>query len=231
MKDKYQKTTEESLHTDAARCRSKALHPFFVSKILTPESADKNMRNQDLKIKKQDLFFIEHTGDRGYNSSSRQNDWNGKNRCMLHLGKVRRIEMKLEAEKILSIHARCASEFEVKDDGAGFLRVIPITGGTFEGKISGEVISGGADWNTARENGISHVFAKYLLKTDDGVYIAVENEGKIDFSDTAQMIKTAPRFQTDDKGRYAWLNTGVYVGALEGGSEPGSVEITVYRLA
>ncbi len=127
--------------------------------------------------------------------------------------------MKLEAEKILSIHVRCASEFEVKDDGAGFLRVIPITGGTFEGKISGEVV------------GISHVFAKYLLKTDDGVYIAVENEGKIDFSDTAQIIKTAPRFQTDDKGRYAWLNTGVYVGALEGGSEPGSVEITVYRLA
>lgn len=139
--------------------------------------------------------------------------------------------MKLEAEKVISIHVICDPEYEVKDDGAGFLRVIPIKGGTFEGKVSGTVVSGGADWNTARENGISHVFAKYLLKTDDGVYIAVENEGKIDFSDSTQTIKTVPRFQTDDKGRYAWLNTGVYVGALEGGSKPGSVEITVYRLA
>lgn len=139
--------------------------------------------------------------------------------------------MQLEAEQILCIHVTCDPEMEVKNDGSGYLRVIPITGGTFEGKICGEVVSGGADWNTTRENGISHVFAKYLLKTEDGEYIAIENEGKIDFTSEKQdRIKTVPRFQADAKGRYAWLNTGVYVGALEGGSQPGRVEIAVYRL-
>lgn len=139
--------------------------------------------------------------------------------------------MQLEAEQILNIHVICQPEMEVKNDGSGYLRVIPIKGGTFEGKLCGEVISGGADWNTARENGISHVFAKYLLKTEDGEYIAIENEGKINFtSDRQDEIKTVPRFQADDKGPYAWLNTGVYVGALEGGSQPGCVEITIYRM-
>jgi len=76
--------------------------------------------------------------------------------------------MTLEAELIMKIHVQCEKDMEVKSDGSGYLRVIPIVGGTFEGKINGTVVPGGADWNTQRENGISHVFAKYLLKTDDG---------------------------------------------------------------
>lgn len=138
--------------------------------------------------------------------------------------------MQLEAEELLKIHVVCEPDMEVKNDGSGYLRVIPIVGGTFGGHIRGEVVPGGADWNTTRENGISHVFAKYLLKTEDGEYIAIENEGKIDFQNGGQLIKTVPRFQADWQGNYAWLNTGVYVGSLEGGSEPGTVEITIYRM-
>lgn len=139
--------------------------------------------------------------------------------------------MILEAEEILRIHVECGKNIEIKEDGSGYLRVIPIIGGWFEGKINGTIVPGGADWNTQKSNGISHVFAKYVLRTEDGECIAIENEGKIDFRQNEQRIKTVPTFQADHESRYAWLNTGVYVGELGGGKEEGQVEIVIYRLA
>jgi hypothetical protein len=68
-----------------------------------------------------------------------------------------------------------------------------------------------------------------LLKTEDGEYIAIENEGKIKFDESTR-VKTTPRFQADASGKYAWLNSGCYVGTLDAGKEPGQVEITIYRL-
>lgn len=138
--------------------------------------------------------------------------------------------MYLEATKILNIHVQCEKEMEVNHDGSGFLRVIPIVGGTFEGDISGVVISGGADWNTTYDNGISHVFAKYVLRADNGDYIAIENEGKIKWSRSEQRIKTVPRFQVNQNSPYAWLNDGVYVGELQTGGAIGYVEIIIYKL-
>lgn len=138
--------------------------------------------------------------------------------------------MNLEAELIMKLQVKIENSLDVKDDGSGYLRVIPIIGGTFEGKINGTIVPGGADWNTARENGISHVFAKYLLKTEDGEFIAIENEGKINFGEGLSKIVTSPRLQADSKGNYAWLNTGVYVGSLEVGKVEGMVEITIYKM-
>lgn len=138
--------------------------------------------------------------------------------------------MNLQAELIMKLHVQCEKTMEVKNDGSGYLRVIPIIGGTFEGKLNGEIVSGGADWNTSRDNGVAHVFAKYLIKTEDGEYIAIENEGKIRF-DEKSIIKTSPRFQADSKGNYAWLNSGIYVASLEPGAKEGQVEITVYKMS
>lgn len=138
--------------------------------------------------------------------------------------------MTLDAELIMKLQVQCEKEMEVRNDGSGFLRVIPIVGGTFEGKISGEIVPGGADWNTEREDGTARVFAKYLLKTNDGEFIAIENEGKINFKENG-FIKTTPRFQADLSGKYSWLNYGVYVGSLEGGKKEGQVEITIYKIA
>lgn len=138
--------------------------------------------------------------------------------------------MKLEAKEILRIHVQCGKDLEVKNVGGGYLRVIPIIGGYFEGEINGTVVPGGADWNTQRANGISHVYAKYVLKTDDDVFISIQNEGNINFSDTEQRIKTVPQFQVDENSKYGWLNSGVYVGTLEVGKE-GRVEIRIYKLS
>lgn len=137
--------------------------------------------------------------------------------------------MNLEAELIMHLHVQCQVDMEVKDDGGGYLRVIPIVGGNFQGKVNGTIVPGGADWNTSRNNDTSHVFAKYLLKTDDGEYIGIENEGKINNLEPLE-IKTTPRFQVDSNSKYGWLNNGVYVASLMPGELEGQIEIVIYRM-
>ena len=138
--------------------------------------------------------------------------------------------MQLQAEEILHIRVICTPSLDVKNNLNGYLRVIPICGGTFDGKITGKVINGGADWNTQKtSNGTAHVFAKYLLQADDGTYIAIENEGIIDPTEN-RFIQTTPSFTVDCKSPYAWLNYGVYVGSLEPDTGDYSVKIRIYRL-
>lgn len=138
-------------------------------------------------------------------------------------------EISLLAEEVLKIHAKCTPGLEVGKSRDGFLCVIPIVGGSFEGKIAGRVISGGADWNTRKDRG-AHVFAKYLLQAEDGEYIAIENAGVIPDDSEDVKIKTVPSFTAREEGPYAWLNYGVYVGSLGSGEEEGTVEITIYKM-
>jgi len=134
--------------------------------------------------------------------------------------------VQLGAEEILKINVICSKPLEVGKDSRGTLKVIPIEGGHFEGVINGIVVSGGADWNTEWSEG-AHVFAKYLLKTDDGQYIAIENEGII--LNDKSTVKTTPRFRTEGSGKYGWLNYGVYAGSLKGKSAE-EVEIIIYKM-
>jgi hypothetical protein len=65
--------------------------------------------------------------------------------------------------------------------GSGRLQVIPITGGTICGEtIKRKWCSGGADWNVTHQDGIAHMFVRYLLETDDGEFVAIKNEGLIE---------------------------------------------------
>lgn len=137
--------------------------------------------------------------------------------------------MKLEAKQIMTLQVQCGDCLEIGDNGTGYLRVIPIIGGTVEGEVTGEVVCGGADWNTTFPSGISHACAKYLISTTDGEIIDIQNEGYINFEQESK-IKTSPKFKADINGKYAWLNHGVYVAALDPGQEEGQVVITVYKL-
>ena len=137
----------------------------------------------------------------------------------------------LQADEIMRLTVKIAEPQVVGSMGCGRLQVIPIIGGTFTGeKINGKVVPGGADWNTTRQDGSAHVFAKYLLETDDGEFIAIENEGLIG-PDSETVIKTKPTFSANNAGRYRDLNYGIYVGELAG--TPGardSVDIVIYKL-
>lgn len=141
--------------------------------------------------------------------------------------------MKLESELVMELTVECTKVLEVGKTNEGFLNVIPIIGGKVSGlNIKGEVIPGGADWNVAIDEKVSHVLAKYCFKTDDGVVISVENEGYIDNSKFGEtIIKTVPKFQVDKGSKYEWLRSGVFVGSLAvRESEDIVVDIKIYKL-
>lgn len=149
--------------------------------------------------------------------------------------------MQLEAELVLELKVELGPTQEVGNTPTGFLRLIPITGGTFSGpNIQGSILSGGYDWNTARHDHTAHAFAKYALLTDDGVVISVENEGvipsesqpsqtnqtnQISHSSHSSLIKTTTRFEVED-GKYDWLRSGVFVGSLEVGAGTSAITST-----
>lgn len=102
----------------------------------------------------------------------------------------------------------------------GERRIIPITGGRFEGpQMRGEILPGGADWQIVTADGTTLLEARYTLRTDDGVLIYVRNIGirhgppevlaaiargeQVD--PTKYYFRALPTFETGDK-KYAWLN-------------------------
>ena len=67
---------------------------------------------------------------------------------------------------------------ELGRTAVGMRRIIPISGGFFDGPMmSGEVLSGGADWQVIRDDGTAFVEARYTLRTRTGALIYVENKG------------------------------------------------------
>jgi hypothetical protein len=80
------------------------------------------------------------------------------------------------------------ARFEVKLDApvlevgevesTGNRRIIPITGGTFEGpRLKGQILNNGADWQVVQGNGLARLDTRYALKTDDGALIYIQTHG------------------------------------------------------
>src|SRR5262252_9761458 len=102
----------------------------------------------------------------------------------------------------------------------GERRIIPITGGHFEGEqLAGEVLPGGADWQLVRADGSALLEARYTLRTRDGALVYVRNRGvrsgppevlarlaRGEAVDPASYyFRTVPQFETGAP-QYAWLN-------------------------
>ena len=135
--------------------------------------------------------------------------------------------MTLTDSHAFSIEAIVGEPVEVGETPAGFRRVIPILGGTVSDGLSGEVLPGGADWNTVRRDGSVHLWARYEFRTADGVVVSVINEAFHDAE--ATVILTRPTFEVGAAGP-AWLAAGFFVGVLTGAAVPGRVRIDVRQL-
>jgi Protein of unknown function (DUF3237) len=111
----------------------------------------------------------------------------------------------------------------------GRRRIIPITGGTFEGPaIKGTVEAGGADWQIIRADNVAELDAQYTLKTDDGVFIYIKNKGyrqgppevmqrlaKGETVDAKEYyFRTTPVFETASD-KYNYLNKYIYIATGE----------------
>lgn len=103
---------------------------------------------------------------------------------------------------------------------AGERRIIPITGGRFEGpRMRGEILAGGADWQIVAADGTALLEARYTLRTDDGALIYVRNIGvrhgppevlaaiaRGELIDPSKYyFRAVPAFETGAP-KYAWLN-------------------------
>ena len=109
----------------------------------------------------------------------------------------------------------------------GERRIIPITGGRFEGdRLAGEVLPGGADWQVVQPDGTARLEARYTLRTRDGALVYVRNRGVRSgpaevlariargeaVDPTSYYFRTVPEFETGAP-QHAWLNDLVAVGS------------------
>jgi hypothetical protein len=124
----------------------------------------------------------------------------------------------------------------------GRRRVISIVGGTFEGpNIRGKVLSGGADWQIVRADGLAELDTRYTLQTDNGSLIYIQNAGIRHASpeitkkllagepvDPSQVyFKTVPTFETSAP-ELQWLTRAIFIGVGE--RQPNDVIIHVWKV-
>ena len=102
------------------------------------------------------------------------------------------------------------------DSPLGERRMVPITGGTFEGpRIRGTVLAGGADRQLVRKDGVRQLDALYELRAEDGAVITVRNRVLVDDPPGGPRYAFSTLEITAPEGPHAWLNRGVCVGTLD----------------
>jgi hypothetical protein len=129
------------------------------------------------------------------------------------------------------------------DSAFGHRQYIPITGGKIAGpKLTGEVLSGGWDYQLGLADGCSVLSADYFIRARDGTVIHVLNEGMFCRPDGTGGARSffRPRFEAP-KGPYDWLTRGTFVASLEvvppareaSGSAPAAlnaIQLKVYQI-
>jgi hypothetical protein len=77
----------------------------------------------------------------------------------------------------MTLRVQVAAPVELGEVPRGRRRIINITGGTFEGpNVRGKVLPG-ADWQIVRADGLAELDTRYLLQTDGGSLVYIQNAG------------------------------------------------------
>lgn len=122
----------------------------------------------------------------------------------------------LGLELLARVSVRIDEPIETGAVPGGQRRVIPIRSGRVEGeRLSGEVVTLGADWNLLRDDGTESVSARYLIRTADGALLSVLNEGVIADRAAGRIGITVLSIEAPIGSAYAWLNDAVLVGSLD----------------
>jgi uncharacterized protein DUF3237 len=146
-----------------------------------------------------------------------------------------------ELAPAFEVRVQVAAPLQVGQTPQGLQPVVPILGGTVDGRIRGRVVPGGADWQVERADGVLEAEARYELELDDGTLVSVVNRGLRraapdvmrrlaagELVDPAEYyFRTTPTFRAP-AGPHEWLNRSVFVG--RGGRRPDSVSISVFEL-
>jgi hypothetical protein len=126
---------------------------------------------------------------------------------------------------------------------SGERRIIPITGGKFEGpRLKGTILPGGEDAQFDRSDGVTVFEARYWLKADDGAVIKVVNRALrslppeelekakrgLPYDRSKAYLRTQPEFEAP-AGPHDWLNRAIFVGTLTAGA-PKQVVLRYFRV-
>jgi hypothetical protein len=124
----------------------------------------------------------------------------------------------------------------------GQRRLIPITGGTIQGKhLNGKVLPGGADFQIIVSSTCADLDARYVLELDSGERIFVQNRAlrRGSAADIAKLVKgepvdpaaiyfrCVPTFEVSSPS-LSWLTESIFVGT--GARYPDHVLISIFRL-
>ncbi|MFN8347015.1 MAG: DUF3237 domain-containing protein [Spirosomataceae bacterium] len=148
----------------------------------------------------------------------------------------------MELEFAFELRVEVSAIQVMGDTHRGNRRMIPITGGTFEGpNIKGRVQPGGYDWQVIRTDGVAELDARYVLVTDDGTLITIVNQGLRrgptevmkrlaegqEVNPSEYYFRSIPVFETAHPD-YIWMTQSIFVAT--GIRKPDKVLIQVYRV-
>lgn len=143
---------------------------------------------------------------------------------------------------VFEMHAMVGPPLEVGQVRSGRRRIVPITGGTFEGpNFRARILPGGADWQTIQSDGFSELDTRYTIQTESGGLVYVQNAGMRHAAPdvmekllAGQVVdpglvyfRTVPRFETSAPD-LQWLTRAIFIGVGE--RYPNEVVIRFYRL-
>jgi uncharacterized protein DUF3237 len=111
----------------------------------------------------------------------------------------------------------------------GTRRIVPVTGGTFEGpKLKGTALGGGGDWILVRPDGASELNVRVTLRTDDEQLIYVTYRGLLFTPKGGELYwRTTPIFETGS-AKYDWLTRIIAVGV--GRRVPNKAAYSIYQI-
>ena len=119
-----------------------------------------------------------------------------------------------QGSQVFTENVSLGSSYSINNAKRGSRNIIPITGGTTTGKVTGKILNGGADYQLS-----GSLDAWYTLAPDNGEFILVRNCGA-----TGGLI---PWFEAKVDGDFAFLNTQAYLSSAPGVGG-GGVSITFY---
>lgn len=125
----------------------------------------------------------------------------------------------------------------------GLRKVVPICGGRVKGLgLNGTVLDVGADFQQYPSETVANLVADYVLKTDDGHHILVENRAirTGSSSDLNKLMsgeqvdplriyfRCVPRLSADQSSPYAWMSDVLFIGT--GVRSPNGVKINIFQV-
>jgi hypothetical protein len=114
---------------------------------------------------------------------------------------------------LFRLHEQVPPLYVVGQTPNAFRRIGVVTGGSFTGeRLSGEVVSGGNDWQSVRSDSCTKLDVRLLLKTIDGALIVM----------TYQVLRHGPVAVMQALDRGEWVDPARYYFRLSGLFETGA---------